>query len=139
MGIEVESGDWDLTTDAPLESVRQILGRTVHEVMGSSGVHADHKIQVRGGEIEIIVGFAIRASSGTVRLPTLVTGRWKGIPIGSPEVWAVAYRLLGRLEKSEALFRHLAAQGSDLRARERLLAEPLPEDLSARLAALSPT
>jgi hypothetical protein len=47
----------------------------------------------------------------------------------------VAYALLGREEKSERLLRWLAARGADARVVSRLLAEPLPEDLAARLKA----
>ena len=136
LGFDVHVGDWDLTTDDPLERVRQAIGRAPYQVVGPGGIHADHKIQLRDGEIEIIVGFSMHAPHGTVRLPTLVTGQWNGIPIGSPETWAVAYRLLERHEKSDALFDYLASHGADPEARRRLLAEPLPRDLSVRLAAL---
>jgi hypothetical protein len=135
-GEAVEIGDWDLTTDAPLEQVRRAVVRSRHRLMGPNGPHADHKIQLRQGEIEIIIGFSIHAPAGTVRLPTLVTGHWNQIPIGSPETWAVAYGLLGRREKSEALFRYLDAHGADHEPRRRLLAEPLPEELGVRLASL---
>ena len=137
-GAGDEIGDWDLTTDASVDEVRRAIGRSRLQMMGPNGVHADHKIQLRDGEIEIIIGFAILGPAGTVRLPTLVTGRWRGIPIGSPETWAVAYGLLGRYPKAEALFRHLEGRGAGDEARRRLLAEPLPVELSARLRALPP-
>ena len=71
-----------------------------------------------------------------VRIPTVVGARVEGIPIGSPEVWAVAYALLGRAEKSGRLLGWLAAHGADTGVIARLLAEPLPAALSAALTAL---
>ena len=49
---------------------------------------------------------------------------------------AVAYHLLGRPEKCEALLGHLARHGADPAILARLLAQPLPPDLATRLRAL---
>ena len=74
-----------------------------------------------------------------MRIPTIVSARREGIPLGSPEAWAVAYALLERPEKSQRLLQWLQARGADARAVVRLLAEPLPVPLAARLAALPRT
>ena len=128
--------DWDLTTDAALETVREALAgeRTAHH--GSDELHADQKLVLDDEAIEIIIGFAFHVEGGVVRIPTVVTGRWQGIPLGSPEGWAVAYELLGRPRKSETLLAHLAAVGADAQSIARLLREPLPGAIAARLADL---
>jgi hypothetical protein len=136
LGLVDEARDWDLTTDAPLDRVLDSLDGIEQTLVGSSGVHADHKLVLHGGTIEIIVGFAIRSDRGVARLPTIVSGRWRGIPLGSPEVWAVAYALLGRAEKSELVLGHLERAGVDDAARSRLIEEPLPDLLRVRLEAL---
>ena len=136
LGLGNEARDWDLTTDtAPGEVTAALDGLEVERV-GPGGIHADHKVRTAGGEVEIICGFAIRSGDGVVRIPTVVSARVEGIPIGSPEAWAVAYALLGREEKSERLLQWLAARGTDARVVERLLAEPIPTPLARRLAAL---
>ena len=112
------------------------LGTEIERV-GASGIHADHKVRLEGGAVEIICGFAIRAGAGVVRIPTVVSARVELVPIGSPEAWAVAYALLGREEKSERLMRWLEARGADLGVIARLLAEPLPLNLAARLESLA--
>ena len=68
-----------------------------------------------------------------VNLATIVSGDWNGIALGSPLVWAVAYALLGRREKSAVLFEHGRRDGASPRALARLLAEPLPEEIASAL------
>jgi hypothetical protein len=136
LGLGTEAHDWDLTTDASPDDVAALFAGTELERVGSSGIHADHKVRLAGGAVEIICGFAIRSGTGVVRIPTVVSARAEGVPLGSPEAWAVAYALLGRAEKSERLLRWLAARGADAGVVARLLAEPLPEELAARLGAI---
>ena len=136
LGLADRVRDWDLTTDAALEPVLEALAGEPLSLHGSDTLHADRKVVLDDGAIEIIVGFAFHVDGGVVRIPTIVTGRWQGLPLGSPEGWAVAYELLGRPGKSETLLAHLAAVGADEQAIARLLREPLPAALAARLAAL---
>ena len=137
LGLGTEARDWDLTTDAGHEDVAARFAGIEIERVGASGIHADHKVRLEGGAVEIICGFAIRAGAGVVRIPTVVSARVELVPIGSPEAWAVAYALLGREEKSERLMRWLEARGADLGVIARLLAEPLPLNLAARLESLA--
>jgi hypothetical protein len=128
--------DWDLTTDASIETLAPLVGDYATERAGASGIHSDRKLVFRDLRIEVISEFAMRSGDSVVRLPTFVTGRWLEVPIGSPEVWAVAYSLLGRGAKANLLFGWLEASGADGRALERMLAEPLPGALRERLSAL---
>lgn len=137
LGLATEARDWDLTTDsAPDDVAAQLAGFEIERV-GSSGIHADHKVQLAGGTVEIICGFAMHSGTGVVHIPTVVSARAENVPLGSPEAWAVAYALLGREEKSEHLMRWLAARGADAGVVARLLAEPLPETLAARLGTVA--
>lgn len=136
LGLANSVRDWDLTTDEPLERAIEAIEDLQPGRVGPDGLHADHKLLVRGGEIELIVGFAIGTSEDIVRLPTLVTGRWRGVPLGSPEVWAVAYALMERDEKASALFRLLGRRGADPAAVARLAREPLPAALREKLVSL---
>jgi hypothetical protein len=98
LGLEERVCDWDITTDAPPETVHAALRDLAPTLHGNSGIHADHKVVCFEGAVEVICRFAFFAPGGLVRIPTIVTGMWRGIPLGSPEAWAVAY-LLMREEK----------------------------------------
>lgn len=135
-GLVEQVNDWDLTTDASLEEVERALTGRAIERAGPSGVHADHKAMLASARTEVIVRFAFTVAEGVVRIPTVVTGRWQGVPLGSPEGWAVAYVLLGRPARADLWFAYLADHGVDEVTRARLLAEPLPDRLASRLAAL---
>lgn len=136
LGLADTVHDWDLTTDDPYERVVAALAGEDHVLHGSGELHADRKLVLAGGAVELILGFAFHSEAGIVRIPTIVSARVEGIPLGSPEGWAVAYHLLGRTGKSAALFDHLARRGADRASVTRLLGEPLPASLAARLAAL---
>ena len=128
--------DWDFTTDAPRERLLAALEGRSAEHKGSDAIHADEKFMLPELRLEIIRGFAFVTSRGPIHIPTRVTRRWRGVPVGSPEGWAVAYALLGRDEKSERLFEWLARHGADPASVRPLIAQPLPELLAQRLAAL---
>jgi hypothetical protein len=143
LGLVERVNDWDVTCDADLDTLAGVFADEPHERFGNSGCHADHKLNLEGGGIELIARFAFFVPGGIVRILTRITGRWRGVPVGSPEGWAVAYALMGELEDSarrreraELLFAHLASAGADAEAVRLLLAEPLPATLASRLAAL---
>lgn len=137
LGLDHHARDWDVTTDAPLEQVLAALDSFPARREGPQGIHADHKLILEDGRIEVIVGFAIRSGEAVVHLPTRVTREFEGIPIGSPVVWAVAYTLLGRAAKATLLFDWLDRNGADRESLNRLREEPLPPELERRLLALT--
>jgi hypothetical protein len=122
--------DWDLTTDAdPAAVLRAVEGLPWEEAPYGSLPFASAfrlKISLGGCQVDLMVRFAITTPDGVCVLPTLPAGFWKGIPVGSPEVWAVAYRLMQRHPKADLLSDHLRHCGANRLAVERLLAEPLP-------------
>jgi hypothetical protein len=145
LGLVDRVNDWDVTCDADLDALATIFAGQPHERFGNSGCHADHKLNLEGGGIELIARFAFFVPGGIVRIPTIVTRTWQGVPVGSPEAWAVAYALMGELEDSQRrrdraalLFAHLAGHGADAATVRVLLAQPLPEAIAERLRALPP-
>ncbi len=143
LGLVGRVNDWDVTCDADLDTLANLFADQPHERFGNSGCHADHKLNLEGNGIELIARFAFFVEGAVVRIPTRVTRRWQGVPVGSPEGWAVAYALMGQLEhaphraeRAELLLAHLATHGADAEAIAFLLAQPLPGALAAQLAAL---
>jgi hypothetical protein len=136
LGLTETVHDWDLTADAPLDRLLPVARGLAWTTAGPSGNHADAKLVLPALAIEVIAGFAFHVPGGVVRIPTVVAGRWRGVPLGSPEAWAVAYDLLGRPARRDLLLDHLRARGHSAATVARLLGEPLPEGIARTLAAL---
>jgi hypothetical protein len=136
LGLAGTVHDWDLTAEAPLARLLPIARGMRHETAGSDSLHADAKLMFPDLAVEVIAQFAFHAPRGVVRIPTVVTGHWRGVPLGSPEAWAVAYDLLARPAKRDLLIGHLRARGHDRGIVTRLLAEPLPQETARWLAGL---
>jgi hypothetical protein len=137
LGLGRVARDWDLTTDAALDRLTPVVAGSSWTTTGSGGVHADAKLMLPEVSIEIISGFAFHGPRGVIRVPTIVTRHWRGVPVGSPEAWLAAYHLLGRPAKRDLLLAHLSANGSDAGALARLLEEPLPGELAGMLRGLA--
>ena len=135
--------DWDLTVDISQDAAHDALRDLTPTLHDNFGIHADHKVVCFDGTVEVICQFAFfrpHGGSGVIRIPTIVTGMWNGFPIGSPEAWAVAYALMigekpGRAEKADALFTWAREHG-DAQRLAIMLAEPVPEEIAARLREL---
>lgn len=140
LGLSVQVRDWDLTTDAPYEDVAAALHGLPWK-QAASGDHpfaSSYRLSIDDTQlpIDIIGRFAIHSDHGICRLPALSSFEWQGIPMGSPEVWAVAYSLMGHEAKADKLFAYLHNQGAKPAALQQLLGEPLPDLLRSRLATL---
>jgi hypothetical protein len=136
LGLEDHVGDWDINTEAGHNVLSPLFADLCPVKFGSSGIHADSKLQLYDAQVELIVQMAIVAEGQVVRIPTLPRSTWQGVPVGSPEAWAVSYALLGRMEKSERLFAWLTQNGAQSADVARMLQEPLPEQLARKLRAL---
>lgn len=126
LGLVAQVRDWDLTTDAPFERVTAALAGLPWELApyGDGPFATAYRLAI--GEVDLMGQFAIRTGAGVVRLPTVVSAQYEGLPVGSPEVWAVAYRLMERHAKAEMLSGYLRSHGARADLVERLLHEPLP-------------
>lgn len=94
---------------------------------------SDYILALHEEGIEIVGDYAIRCGSDMCRFPSIRGGTWGDIPIASPEVWTIAYQMMGRLDKTELLFDYLKRTGVREGAVDLLLKEPLPSELRARL------
>lgn len=144
LGLVDHVRDWDITAEGDVDAIAALFSDKAGRVLaGNSGIHADHKVMLPDEDVEVIVNFAFNVEGPVLRIPTLARGNWNGVPLASPEAWAVAYALMGayegaphRRERAELLFAHLERTGADREALRLLLAEPLPEFLIRRLNAL---
>jgi hypothetical protein len=138
LGLSEEVRDLDFTTDAPLCEVEQALTsfdwhRAVH---GDPPFASQYRLTVEttGPQIDLMGLFAIEAEDGICRLPTIQCGVWNGLPVGSPEVWAVAYRLMKRHAKADLLSEYLRNHSTHKEVVAYLLRQPLPSHLRVEIA-----
>src|SRR5262245_32880319 len=136
LGLADHVRDWDFTTDATVEQVIAASAGRAYRHVGSDALHADQKLMFGPLGAEIIVGFSFFVEGGVVHIPTHTFGWWNGVRLGSPECWAVAYELMERPAKVDALLEWLDDHGADLAVVEELLRQPLPPALAARLRSL---
>ncbi len=136
-GLVDHVGDWDLTVEGSRATIEPLVVDLAPRFVGSSGLHADSKLVLHDALVELILDFAFVSENGAIaRMPTIVAGEWRGIPLGALEMWAAAYSLLGRSAKAELVFARLATTGADPAVLARLAKEPLPAALAARVSSL---
>ncbi|SFL93030.1 hypothetical protein SAMN03159341_11227 [Paenibacillus sp. 1_12] len=140
LGLTERVRDWDLTTDTSYETVAQAL-QDIDCISLPSGDYpfaSSYRLSVEdtGLPVDIIGQFAIHSEFGICQLPTWITHTWKGLQMGSPEIWAAAYSLMKRDSKAELLFSHITEHGANHEIVHRLLDEPLPTNLRSRLQSL---
>jgi hypothetical protein len=64
-------------------------------------------------------------------LPTIISSSWNGIKVGSPEVWFVAYTLMGRNSKAKLIYNYLERNGVNEEAIEKLNShDTLPNEIT---------
>jgi hypothetical protein len=146
LGLVDQVNDWDVQVDRDPEPLRALYPDLPYTFHGHGGCHADWKLAFEAERTELIPHFAFFVRGGIVRVRMHDSTTWHGLPIASPEGWAVAYGIMGMLDepslrerraaRSELLFAWLAANGADDARVRELLAEPLPESMATRLAAL---
>jgi hypothetical protein len=142
LGLVNHVNDWDVTVEADVDTLAALHPAHAFTRHGNSGGHADHKLTFAAERTELIARFAFFVPGGIVRIPTVVTGRWNGVPLGSPVAWAAAYAIMAqqesdarRADRAERLFAWLDAQGADA-GLEPLLTQPLPPGIGDRLRRL---
>ncbi|MCS7464564.1 hypothetical protein N0M98_31190 [Paenibacillus doosanensis] len=140
LGLADKVNDWDFTTEASQEELTAAL-QDFSCIVAPSGDYpfaSECRLSIPDSAppFDIIGRFAVHSDSGVVRLPVLTSAVWHGIRIGSPEVWAVAYALMGRQSKAALLLAYLREHGADREALRLLLEEPLPDRIRAELERL---
>lgn len=135
LGLTEVVHDWDLTTDESRQDVMQCLDafHVVEKKRVSETFCSEYILALPDEDIEIIGSYAIRYGIETCHLPSIIGGSWGNVPLASPEVWAVAYDLMGRLGKAELLFGYLERTGVSRYVIDMLLKGPLPSKMRVRL------
>jgi hypothetical protein len=140
LGLTDTVHDWDLTTEAPKNRIIDALHPLYIEeiVSGDFPFASRYKLLIHEQEpqVELFGHFSIQAEKGLCQLPAIPVFQWKGVHVGSHEVWYVAYALMNRKDKASLLLSYLEENGVRGNILQRLLSEPLPDGIARNLAAL---
>lgn len=113
LGLTDAVNDWDLMVDCPKNILlKAIDGYDWLELQsGDYPFASKYRIHIASLRIDIIGGFAFHAGGELIHLPISHIGNrtWDGIKVSSPEIWYLAYHLMGREEKSNLILGHLQA------------------------------
>lgn len=141
LGLVNHVNDWDITTEEFKKDVKGALSLfEVEEVSsGNFPFASDYKLRIlkNNQEIEIIGSFSIHSSRGICTIPLVITSEWRGISIGSPESWYVAYKLMNREEKANLLYDFLKENRVNKHIIDMLLNHHLPTVIKDTLAELT--
>ncbi|MDK8193300.1 hypothetical protein QP794_24740 [Paenibacillus sp. UMB7766-LJ446] len=103
--------DWDLIVDCPKDMLLKVIDGYdwIEQDSGDYPFASEYRIHIPSLRIDIIGGFAFYAEEEVVRLPTshIQNRTWDGIKVSRPEIWYVAYYLMGREAKSNLILGHL--------------------------------
>lgn len=134
--------DWDITTSVAKKDLLHALDplNVKESSSGKFPFASEYKLLIRynTSEMEIIGNFSIYSDNGICRIPSIPTFDWKGVKVGSPEAWYVAYKLMRKTEKAESLLYFLRLNGAKIEIVEKLLKEPLPKETQYSLLSLPP-
>src|SRR5690554_2704407 len=101
--------DWDITVEAAPTDVVAALREAGFSAIDATSVEAPFATALRltivlsDHEIDVLVGFALRDGDRIVDIPVRVSTVWNGLPIAHPADWELAYRLMGRENRANAL------------------------------------
>jgi len=109
LGLVDRVRDWDITCEGDADEVAAALGALglAWSAPASAGrpfaTRARFVVDAGDHELDVLVGFAAWDGDTLVPFPVRRTGEWLGLPIADPQVWAQAYRLIGRPERAALL------------------------------------
>jgi hypothetical protein len=135
LGLTDQVRDWDLTTDATLETAQAALAGESLELHGHDDLHADHKRCSTAETSSSSCGWRFTSKAAWSHPDPGERPLARG-PVGKPGGLGGCLLAARPPGEGRSLFTHLAARGADRGAVGRLRAEPLPSELADRLAAL---
>ncbi|MCC6278818.1 MAG: hypothetical protein IT289_12975 [Oligoflexia bacterium] len=111
LGLLKDVHDWDIQVDAAFEDLKDLLTDYKWTRLDQTERFASKflvQLNVDGTIIDLIGEFAIRDLKGAIhKIQNIVSGYWKGVPLGSPEQWHKAYQLMNRPDRVQILDKFL--------------------------------
>lgn len=115
LGLVDHVNDWDIVVECSKEKLIDALDdlQWTEAASGDYPFASKYRIQIPSMHIDVIGSFALQTSKDQLKLPIENGAKWQGIDVSSPEIWYVAYRMMGREQKAEFLLNYLKANGSN--------------------------
>lgn len=109
LGLIDKVNDWDLMVECSKEELLPVLEglQWKEEKSGDFPFASQYRIHVPELNIDFIGSFALDSGKEIVRFPLDSCGEWDGVRVSCPEIWYVAYQMMGRESKAELLREYL--------------------------------
>lgn len=111
LGLTDSIHDWDITVECPKDTlIKAIRGYDwVDQRSGDSPFASEYRLSINALHIDFIGKFACYSNDKIINLPVSSFVKMHGIHLSNPEIWYVAYDLMGRKEKANLLLKYLNA------------------------------
>ena len=108
----VESiNDWDIMVDCPKSKfIKTIAGYDwIEKESGDKPFASEYRMEIESLHVDVIGGFAFDVDGRRLELPIshIPNVQWHGMNVSSPEIWYVAYQMMGRKEKADLILLYL--------------------------------
>lgn len=109
LGLIDKVNDWDIVVECPKEKLIEVLGDSPWTELksGDSPYASEFRIHIPSLHIDFIGSFALQNTKGTVKFPIENAAIWHGVHVSYPEIWCVAYQMMGREHKADLLLNYL--------------------------------
>ncbi len=109
LGICDSVNDWDITVDCSKDKlISAISGYDwAEKKSGDYPFASQYRISIDSLIIDFIGYFAFQYKEEVINIPIYPCEKWGSINVSSPEVWYVAYYLMGRKEKADLILNYL--------------------------------
>ncbi|CAI6036166.1 hypothetical protein PAECIP112173_00827 [Paenibacillus sp. JJ-100] len=106
--------DWDLMVDCPKSKfIEAIAGYDwIDKESGDKPFASEYRMEIESLHVDVIGGFAFEVDGKRLELPIshIPNVQWHGMNVSSPEIWYVAYQMMGRKEKADLILLYLQKQ-----------------------------
>lgn len=111
LGLVDSVNDWDLMLDCPKSKLIEAVAgyEWIEKESGDKPFASEYRMEIESLNVDVIGGFAFDVDGRRLELPIspIPNVKWHGMHVSSPEVWYVAYHMMGRHEKANLILAFL--------------------------------
>jgi hypothetical protein len=98
LGLVDKVNDWDIVVECPMIKLTEVLDDLPWTELksGEYPYASKFRIQIPTLHIDFIGSLALQNTKGIVKFPIENAAIWQGVQVSHPEIWCVAYRMMGR-------------------------------------------
>ncbi|MGQ8874412.1 hypothetical protein [Paenibacillus sp. TSA_86.1] len=111
LGLVDSVNDWDVMVDCPKSKFIEAIAAYdwIEKESGDKPFASEYRLEIKSLDVDVIGGFAFDVDGRRLELPLcpIPNVKWHGMNVSSPEVWYVAYHMMGRPEKADLIMEYL--------------------------------